>query len=76
MELEQEIKTYKTNKDNLLSDRKGRFVLIKGDKIIADFETYGDALEDGYQRFGNEAFLVKEVRDEVLVNYFSKDINV
>jgi hypothetical protein len=38
-------------------------VLIKGDDVIADFESRGDALREGYKRFGHEAFLVKKVEE-------------
>jgi hypothetical protein len=42
---------------------KDRYVLIKGDDVIADFESRGDALREGYKRFGHEAFLVKKVEE-------------
>ena len=72
MPLEQELHTYHEQKDQLLEKYKDRYVLIKGDEIVADFESRGDALREGYKRFGHEAFLVKKVEEVEPVNYFSR----
>jgi hypothetical protein len=49
-------------------------VLIKGDEVVADFESRGDALREGYKRFGREAFLVKKVEEVEPVNVFINNI--
>ena len=72
MPLEQELQTYHEQKEHLLVQYKDRYVLIKGDQIVADFESRGDALREGYKRFGQEAFLVKKVEDIEQVNFFSR----
>lgn len=74
MNLEQELKTFEENKEKLLAEKKGRFVLIKGDQIVSDFVSYEDALSDGYKRFGNKEFLVKQVVETESVNLFSKEV--
>jgi hypothetical protein len=61
MPLEQELHTFHEQKEHLLEKYKDRYVLIKGEEVAADFESRGDALREGYKRFGNEAFLVKKV---------------
>jgi len=72
MSLEQELHTFHEQKEHLLEKYKDRYVLIKGDDIIADFESRGDALREGYKRFGHEAFLVKKVEEVEQVNFFSR----
>lgn len=74
MSLEQELKTYEENKERLLSEAKGKFVLIKGDKIIGIYVSQEDALAEGYKRFGNEEFLVKEITEIEPVNFFTRPI--
>ena len=73
MSLDKEIQTFKTHKKQLLAEKKDRFVLIKGDKVISDFVSYEDALSDGYKRYGNQEFLVKQVLENDMVNFFTKD---
>lgn len=63
-------------KDPLLEHYKDRYVLIKGDDIVADFESRGDALREGYKRFGHEAFLVKKVEEVEQVNIFRSALAV
>jgi hypothetical protein len=63
MPLEQELQTFHEQKDHLLEQYKDRYVLIKGGEVVADFESRGDALREGYKRYGHEAFLVKKVEE-------------
>ena len=70
MPLEQELQTFHEQKEHLLEKYKDRFVLIKGDEVVADFESRGDALREGIQAiFGHEAFLVKKVEEVEQVNF-------
>ncbi|KUY70841.1 hypothetical protein [Burkholderia sp. RF4-BP95] len=59
-ELEQELATYKRLLPELLND-EGKFVLIKKNEVVEKFDSYEDALKIGYQRFGLEPFLVKQI---------------
>jgi hypothetical protein len=74
MSLEQELKTYEKEKEKLLAEAKGKFVLIKGDKIIGVYASQEDALAEGYKRFGNEEFLVKEITEIEPVNFFTRPL--
>jgi hypothetical protein len=58
--LEREIATY-TEKLPELQMHSGKFVLIKGGEVAGIFDSYGDALKAGYERFKLEPFLVKEI---------------
>jgi len=72
MLLEQELQTFHAHKEHLLEKYKDRHVLIKGDRVVADFESRGDALREGYKRFGHEAFLVKKVEEVEEVNFLRR----
>jgi len=61
--LSQEIQTYNQNKDILLRDNTGKFVLIKEDKIIGTYDTQNDAIKVGIDKFGNSPFLVKKITE-------------
>ena len=59
-ELAEEIRTYNTRLAEW-ADREGQFVLIGGTEVCGFFETYEEALAEGYGRFGLVPFLVKKV---------------
>jgi len=57
----------------LMEGDAGRYAVIKGDKIYNTWETYGDALQYGHERFDDQLFMVHRVdpRDvERLAPYF------
>jgi hypothetical protein len=72
MPLEQELQTFHEQKGHLLEKYKDRYLLIKGDDVVADFESRGDALREGYKRFGHEAFLVKKVEEVEQISFFTR----
>ena len=74
MKLKEEYETYKTHKEDLLSKHDGKFVLIKGSKIIDFFSSYDDALKEGFKKFGNVPFLVKQIQKEEEVNFFYSNV--
>ena len=75
--LSKELKTYEAHKLELLSKSKGKFALIKGEKICDVFETEIDAIRQGYERFGNVPFLVKEILEiETPQNFTSNLLGV
>lgn len=57
--LKKEIETYNAHKAELVGQSKGKFVLIKDDKVVDVYDTKMDAIRQGYERFGNVPFLVK-----------------
>ena len=74
MALEQEQKTYQENMESL-KDQEGKFVLIRGDKIVGVYDTYQDALQAGYDEFKLEPFLVKQIRFVEAVQFFTRDLS-
>ena len=73
--LETEIATYDKNLEALLS-HAGKFVLIKGSDIVDYFDTYGDALKAGCDRFDDGVFLVKLITQVEQVFCFTRDLAV
>jgi hypothetical protein len=61
MELERELHTYDRERPALLA-HEGKFVLIRGDDVSGVFDGYTDALRAGYERFGFDQFLVRQIR--------------
>ena len=62
--LDREFQTFQENKPNLVKNHKGKFVLIKDDKIIGIFENELDAVKQGNEQFKDSHFLVNEITDE------------
>jgi hypothetical protein len=73
MALEKEMATYEANVDKW-TDHTGKFVLIHGDKVVDFFTAYEDALKAGYQQFGLDQFLVKQVNAVGAVQYITRHI--
>jgi hypothetical protein len=61
MELEKELKFYKSQYKELLSHYENQFVLIKGDKLLGFFTTDLEAYQAGLEKLGNQPFLIKKV---------------
>ncbi len=59
--LQQEQATYEVHRADLIGRAAGKHVLIHGDEVVAVFDTKADAIDEGYRRFGNTPFLVKEI---------------
>jgi hypothetical protein len=59
--LETELDTYRDNLPKMLLD-EGKFALIHGHEVAGIFDTYADALNEGYKLFKLEQFLVKQIQ--------------
>ncbi len=75
MDFDRELQTYQSHLMELLA-HEGAFVTIHGDEIRGPFESYEEALSEGYERFGVVAFLVKRVHrpEAEPIHYFSRDL--
>lgn len=73
MALEHEMATYQTNLMELLVN-EGKFVVIRGEEIAGAFDTYEEALEVGYNKYGLVPFLVKRISRVEPIQYFSRDL--
>ncbi|MBL8183185.1 MAG: hypothetical protein JNM56_15800 [Planctomycetia bacterium] len=62
MALEIEFDTYGRERSRLLEEGEaGRFAVIQGDKVLSTWDTYRDALQYGYERFGEQPFMVQRI---------------
>ncbi|MGD0094406.1 MAG: hypothetical protein ABSE73_31240 [Planctomycetota bacterium] len=73
MALEKELQTYRRELEHLL-EHEGMFVLIKEDQVIDFYDTYGDAIKSGYEKFKFEPFFVKQVQAVEPIIYFNREI--
>jgi hypothetical protein len=73
MPLEKELAVYKEQLPALLT-QKGKFVVIKGDKVVDFFVTYQDAIKEGYKAFGLDSFLVKKIQASEEIHHFTRKI--
>jgi hypothetical protein len=71
--LKTELETYEQNKANLLG-KEGKFVLIRGTEVAGTWDTYEDALQAGYQKYGIAPFLVKQIQGTERVQFFTRGL--
>lgn len=74
MALEREFEAYqnKLRDSEWLAQNQGKYVLVKEDQVIQTFDSYGDALQGGYDRFGLDPFLVKQVSAMEQAHFISR----
>lgn len=75
MALEIELETYRNKLPELKRENEGRFVLIKGDRVVDVFSSYDDALKGGYTTFGLEPFLVKRIEAIEQAQFISRFVD-
>lgn len=61
--LRKESQFFKEQREELLKEHQGKFVLIKNERIWGIFETESDAIQNGYEQIGNEAFFVSRITE-------------
>ncbi|MEW6304028.1 MAG: hypothetical protein AB1705_11185 [Verrucomicrobiota bacterium] len=54
---------FEENRERLMKEGAGKFVLIKGRRVYGFFEAKFDAIDAGYSRFGNVPFFVHKVTE-------------
>ena len=59
--LEIELATFEKNRDRFVATAEGKYVLIHRRQIVGLYESEWDAIDEGYRRFGNVPFLVKQI---------------
>lgn len=75
MALEKEKETYERNLPTL-KEHEGKFVLIHQDDIIDTYTSYEDAIKEGYNRFGLEPFLVKQISSVDQIQFVSRFVKI
>jgi hypothetical protein len=74
MALERELATFQAHLPNLLATAAGKYVLIHGENIVGTWNTWGEAIDAGYERFDLEPFLVKQIVADEEPVYVSRDV--
>ena len=70
--LDKELAAYKRLLPGLIS-QEGKFALIANDKLLGTFDTYSDALKEGYRVRGLSTFLVKRISSVEVISFFTRD---
>ncbi len=56
---------YARERDRLVRDQLGKFVLLHQDEVVGPFDAFGEAVSEGYRRFGDlQRTVIKEIRPE------------
>lgn len=61
--LDSERRFFEANRERLMAEGAGKFVLLKGRKVYGFYDTKFDAIDAGYERFGNVPFFVHKVTE-------------
>ena len=72
--LKNEINAYSKQKSELIGRFKEKFALIKDSNVIDIFDTKNDAIRQGYERFGNVPFLVKQILEVETPQNFTSNL--
>ena len=70
------METYEREKPRLVAENEGKFVVIQGADVAGVWDTYVDALNAGYGKFGLTPFLVKQIEGIEHVQYFGRDLGL
>ncbi len=71
--LKREQSTFDRLLPSLLSE-EGRFALLKDEALAGTYDSYADALAEGYRQFGLSGFMVREIRQTPVIVHFSRGI--
>lgn len=72
--LHQESETYRNCLPAMLGVHDGQYVVIKGESLSHFAESYQDALEWAYEKFGLADFFVKQVSSDQGLSHFTRDL--
>ena len=73
--LEKELETYKNKKaELLLLNPNGGFAVIKDDEVLGVWQSRADALKIGIEKYGNIAFLVKNINESDIAINFTRNL--
>jgi hypothetical protein len=73
MSLEREIETYHKLIPDLLQ-YEGKFVVIRGEELLGCYADWNEALNHGYEQYGEDAFLVRQISKTEKVLFSSRSL--
>ena len=74
MALEKEYNYFLKNKDSLLKNYEGKFIVIVGEKIVENFDTQEEALREASKKYELGSFLIQKVskgKEDIEQRFFS-----
>ncbi len=74
MSLEKELQTFQKELPRLLIESPGKYALVKGDSVESVWATYEDAIQEGYNRFELEPFMVKRIQLIERVKHITRNV--
>ncbi len=57
----EELKVFQQMEKELIASNPGKYVLIKSQVVIGTYNSQHDAISEGYTRFGNVPFFIKQI---------------
>ncbi len=57
--------------ESLIAENSGKFALIHGENVDV-YETFDDAVQTGYEKYGLEPFLVKRITNSPSVHFITR----
>jgi hypothetical protein len=69
--LDKELAAYREKLPSLLSE-EGKFALLHHGEVAGVFDTYADALAEGYKLFKLEPFLVKQIQSVEQAHFIAR----
>ena len=71
-DLERELAAYRSKLSQMIAEQgEGKYALLHEEQLIDVYGTYEDAIKAGYEKFGLERFLVKQVESMEHVHYIT-----
>jgi hypothetical protein len=75
--LEKELEYFGQHKEELLKQYQGRFLVIKNDRLVGDYQNEQEAYEAGLKALGNTVFLIKRaVAEDEVVRFPALNVGV
>lgn len=71
MALEKELATYKLKLPEL-KQHEGKFALVHDVEVVDIYTSYEDAIKEGYNKFGLQPFMVKQIHATEQAQFISR----
>jgi len=76
-ELDAELRFFEAHRTELVARAEGKYALVKGNELAGIFESQTEAIRAGYEKFGNQPFLVKQISVvDIPLNFTSFNLGI
>ena len=70
--LRDEVQFYNDNKDSILSEHRGKYVVIVGKQLVGSYDSYHDAVIATVKNHKMGTFLIRQATEEEEIAIFSR----